>query len=57
MHAAPARFVEDLQEQAGDKRSDDHDAFQRDVHNAASLGEHAAQRDQQQGNGKENGGA
>ncbi len=31
--------------------ADDHDAFQRDVDDAAALGEHAAQRDHHQNDG------
>ena len=57
MGRAEAGNVHGPQDEAAEQRSHHHDAFQGDVDNAAALREHAPQRDQQQGYGKNDGSA
>ncbi|MPN63843.1 hypothetical protein SDC9_211610 [bioreactor metagenome] len=45
--------IKRTQRQAGKERANDHDAFERDIDDAAALAEHAAKRDQQQRNSKQ----
>ena len=48
-----AAALHDVDEQDAGKRTHDHDAFQRDIDDAAALTEHPAQRHDQQRNGEE----
>ena len=47
-----AHLLDPVDEENRCKRTHHHDAFQRDIHNAAALGKHAAQRHDEQRDGE-----
>jgi len=55
MRRAEAAGIHKAEEQAGAKRADDHNTFERDIDHAAALREHAAERNEEQRDHEEDG--